>query len=177
MIQSNDNHEIFSQEALFQIDLIPDQQDYQEQIIDSRIKWLTENDTHGPLKNFRMVDYKTEMDYFLARKIELEQERDSLLYRREQQFQQQVQETQVAKPPNQAVILELNSAVQEKNQLWSKQEVSKLEKSYHCDTKWITEQYNRLINKCAELVSQADAKYQKELKLYEDFSHHSFESM
>jgi hypothetical protein len=149
----------FKSEELFMIKLIPNEQEFQEQMIDARLKWVCENDPYSPLKNFGMVDCQSEMDFFVSRKQELEQEREWCIHKRKFQFKQEVQEIQSAEP-SEISIVGPDSLVQERIEQWREQQICKQEEICHQDIQLIAGRYNSLKQQCEERINQAHANYQ-----------------
>ena len=138
-------------------------------MIDARLKWVSENDPHSPLKNFNMVDCQSEIGFFQNRAQELEQERDWRIHQRMFQLKREVQEIQTADPPKSAVNrIGRDCEVQEKIQQWREQEIGKYEVSCHDYIQLIAGRYNTLKQQCQDRINQAHANFQACLRIWRE---------
>lgn len=168
MKQFKNNQEKNSLEALFSIEMIPDQRDYQEQIIDARLKWICENDPHSPCKNFQMVDCQIEIDFLMSRQQELEQERDWHIHQRKLQSQAEVQNIHNSEPSDATMSFVPDYVIQGRIEKYQQQEISKQEARYHEEIQLITGRYNSLKQQCEERINQARANYQESLRIWQE---------
>lgn len=163
------NQENHSLADLFTIEIIPDERDYQEQMIDGRLKWICENDPHSPLKNFKMVDCQIEIDFLVSRQQELEQERDWRIHQRMLQLQTEVQNIQTSEAPELAIsLVGPDYAIQDRIEKYQQQEISKQEGRCHEEVQLIAGRYNSLKQQCEERINQARANYQIFLRIWQE---------
>ncbi|MBD2436229.1 hypothetical protein [Nostoc sp. FACHB-110] len=156
-------------EDLFTIAIIPDEQDYQEQMIDAHLKWICENDPHSPLKNFKMVDYQSEIDFLLSRQQELEQERDWRIHQRMLQLQAEVQNIQNTEPPESAPrLVGPDYVIQDRIEKYQQQEINTQKARCHEEIQLIAGRYNSLKQQCEERINQARANYQESLRIWQE---------
>jgi hypothetical protein len=128
MEQFKNNPEKISLESVLTLEIIPDERDYKEQIIDARLKWISENDPYNPLKNFSMVDSQTEIDFFVTRQQELEQEKQRHIHQRMLQLQEDLQEIKTDEPPEWAIsLIGPDYVVRDRIQQYQEQETRKRE--------------------------------------------------
>lgn len=151
------------------IALIPDEQEYREQLIDSRLQWVSDNDPHSHLKNFYMVDCQCEINFFRSRQQELVYERDKHLHQLEQQYELGVQEIQASDPPE-SVVPKIGPEhfIKERVQQWREQEICMKTEKYHKDIQMIADSYNSLHEQCDRRIHQATANYQQALHLWRE---------
>ncbi|TFI52638.1 hypothetical protein BLD44_020470 [Mastigocladus laminosus UU774] len=166
MKKFNNNSDKFSTEDLFTIELIPDEQEYKEQMIDAHLKWVCGNDPHSPLKNLGMVDCQSEIDYFMSRKQELEQEKEFYIHQIKSQFKQEEQEIQTAEPSEISTVGP-DYVVQDKIQQYREQEIRKREISCDQQVQLIAERYSTLKQQCEERINQANANYQTYFRIWQ----------
>ncbi|KYC40408.1 hypothetical protein WA1_26720 [Scytonema hofmannii PCC 7110] len=167
--QEHFNQVEISDEALQMIALITDEQEYREQLIDSRLQWISDNDPHSHLKNFYMVDCQCEINFFLSRKQELVRERDGHIHHIKQQYEQELQQIQTVEPPESDVpIIGPEHLVKERIQQWREQELCTKEKKCHKDIQIIADRYNRLQEQCDQRIHQASTNYQEALRLWRE---------
>ena len=165
----NKNSEKFSSEDLFTIELIPDEQDYKELMIDARLKWVSENNSHSPLKDFNMVDCQSEIGFFQNRIQELEQEKEQRIHQRIFQFKRSLQAIKTAEPPESAVNrVGPDHVVQEKIQQWREQEIREQEASCHDYIQLIAGRYNTLKQQSEVRINQAHANYQEAYRIWRE---------
>lgn len=158
-----------NEETLQMIALITDEQEYREQLIDFRIQWISDNDTHSHLKNFYMVDCQCEINFFLSRKQELVNERDEHIYQIEQQYEQEVQEIQTIEPPESVVpTIGPEHLVRERIQQWREQEICTKTEKCHKDIQTIADRYNSLQEQCDRRIHQASTNYQEAFRLWRE---------
>ncbi|MEH2216214.1 MULTISPECIES: hypothetical protein [unclassified Nostoc] len=169
MEQFNNYPENISLESVLALGIIPDERDYKELFIDARLKWISENDPHNPLKNFNMVDSQSEIDFFVSRQHELEQEKERHIHQGMLQLQQEIQEIQTAELPDFAIsIIGPDYVVQDRIQKYQQQEINKREVIYQNEVKLITGRYNSLKQQCEERINQARANYQAAFRIWQE---------
>ncbi|MGF1979761.1 MAG: hypothetical protein RMY30_029825 [Nostoc sp. CmiSLP01] len=169
MKQFKNNQETMNLEAMLNIELVPDERDYQEQIIDARLKWISENDPHSSLKNFNMVDSQSEIDFFMSRKQELEQQRDQQIHQRMLQLKQELQAIQTAEPPELAIsFVGPDHVIQERIDKYRRQEISNREAICQEEIQLIAGRYNSLKQQCEERINQARANYQDYFRIWQE---------
>ncbi|MHC5740127.1 hypothetical protein [Nostoc sp.] len=169
MEQLKNHSEKISRESVLTLEIIPDERDYKEQIIDARLKWISENDPHNPLKNFSMVDSQSEIDFFVSRQQELEQEKERYIHQRMLQLQEEVQEIKTDEPPELAIsLIGPDYVVQDKIQKYREQEIRKREAICNDEVQLITGRYNSLKRQCEERISQARANYQAAFRIWQE---------
>ncbi|AVH68237.1 hypothetical protein [Nostoc sp. 'Peltigera membranacea cyanobiont' N6] len=163
------NHpETISLESVLTLEIILNERDYKEQIIDARLKWISENDPYNPLKNFGMVDSQSEIDFFVSRQQELEQEKKRHIHQRMLQLQEEIQEIKMDEPPELAInLIGPDYVVQDKIQKYREQETRKREAICHDEVQLITGRYNSLKQQCEERISQARANYQAAFRIWQ----------
>lgn len=161
-IQSQFNSEDsleFSAEELFTLPLIPDEQEYWEQMLDRRVSWIADNNPDSSLKTLEMVNADTEIHYFQGRKHELEQERDWRMHRRLAQLQQEVEALQNAAPDVNPVGRECD--VEARKQQWLEQESLRRQQACEQDLQLIAARFKTLMQQCDERIAQAQARYEE----------------
>ncbi|MDZ8258501.1 hypothetical protein [Nostoc sp. ChiQUE01b] len=169
MEQFKNHPEKISLESVFTLQIIPDERDYKEQIIDARLKWISENDPHNPLKNFSMVDSQSEIDFFVSRQQELEQEKERHIRQRKLQLQEEIQEIKTDKPPELAIsLVGPDYMVRDKIQQYQEQETRKREAICDDEVQLIAGRYNSLKQQCEERISQARANYQAAFRIWQE---------
>ncbi|MDF5710448.1 MAG: hypothetical protein PUP90_22950 [Nostoc sp. S4] len=161
--------EKISREFVVTLEIIPDERDYKEQIIDARLKWISENDPHNPLKNFSMVDSQSEIDFFVSRQQELEQEKERHIHQLMLELQQDLQEIQTDEAPGLAISLSgPDYLVQDRIQKYREQETKKREAICYEEVKLIAGRYNSLKQQCEERINQARANYQAAFRIWQE---------
>jgi hypothetical protein len=169
MEQFTNNPEKISRESVLTLEIIPDERDYKEQIIDARLKWISENDPDNPLKNFSMVDSQSEIDFLVSRQQELEQEKERYIHRRMLQLQEEIQEIQTAEPAELAIsLVGPDYVVQDRIKKYREQETRKRETICHEEVQLITGRYNSLKQQCEERINQARANYQATFSIWQE---------
>ncbi|WP_375496414.1 hypothetical protein [uncultured Nostoc sp.] len=169
MEQFKNPPEKISREFILTLEIIPDERDYKEQFIDARLKWISENDSYSPLKNFSMVDSQSEIDFFVSRQQELEQEKERYIHQRMLQLQEEIQEIQIAEPPELAIsLIGPDYVVQDRIQKYREQETRKREAICHDEVQLITGRYNSLKQQCEERINQARANYQAAFRIWQE---------
>lgn len=169
MEQFKNHREKNSREFVLTLEIIPDERDYKEQIIDARLKWISENDPYNPLKNFSMVDCQCEIDFFVSRQQELEQEKERYIHQLMLELQQELQEIQTNEPPELAInLMGPDYLVQDRIQKYREQEIRKREAICHEEVKLIAGRYNSLKQQCEERINQARANYQAAFRIWQE---------
>ncbi len=161
--------EKLSDEVIQMMPLIPDQQEYQEQFIDYRLQWISDNDPQSRLKNFDMVDYQCEIDFFENRQQELARERNEHISQRTLQSQQEIDKIKTLIPPESIVPQRgPEHFINDKIQQWREQEIRIQAQKADKDIQLIAGLYNSLQEQCNERINQARANYQEALRLWRE---------
>ncbi|MBW4575779.1 MAG: hypothetical protein KME08_10895 [Aphanothece sp. CMT-3BRIN-NPC111] len=159
MTQINQDYVEFNPEALFSIQLIPDEREYKEQMIDHHLAWLAENDPTNRLKTPSMVKDDAEIQYFQNRNHELKQECEWKVHQRLFQHEREVNKIQNTDPPVSEVGRE--HEVEARKKQWIEQEIVKREEVCDREVKLILARYNTLMRQCEERITQATSRYQE----------------
>ncbi|MBO3458994.1 hypothetical protein G7B40_010230 [Aetokthonos hydrillicola Thurmond2011] len=166
MKNCSNNSDKFTTETFFKTELIPDKKDYGEQMIDARLRWVCGNDPYSLLKNIGMVDCQSEIDFFVSRLQQLEQEREFYIHQRKSLFNQEEQEIQKAEPSEINMVGPAN-IVQERIKQWQEQKISKREIIFQQEIELIEQRYGNIKQQCEERIKQAHAKYQTYFQIWQ----------
>jgi len=166
MTQFNPEPPVSLSEELPPIPLIPDEREYYEQQIDSKLDWLGSNDPISRLKSLEMVQADAELRYFQNRIYELEQERDWRAHRRLFQHKQEVNSLKSSPAPVNPVGREYE--VQLRRQAWLDGQVSEQEDVRDQEVTFIAARYKTVIQQCRERIAQAQVQYDEAYRRWQE---------